>query len=127
MNISIVIPVYNEEQFIEEIIKRVNAVDIKKEIIVVNDGSTDSTKLKLENINLKNLKIINNHNNKGKGYAIKTGLKYVRNDIVIIQDADLEYDPSDYPSLIKPFNIKKKLLYLEVDFWVKKLLILKKL
>ena len=108
MNISIVIPVYNEEQFIEEIIKRVNAVDIKKEIIVVNDGSTDSTKLKLENINLKNLKIINNHNNKGKGYAIKTGLKYVRNDIVIIQDADLEYDPSDYPSLIKPFNIKKK-------------------
>jgi len=126
MNISIVIPVYNEEQFIEEIIKRVNAVDIKKEIIVVNDGSTDSTKLKLENINLKNLKIINNDINKGKGYAIKTGLKYVRNDIVIIQDADLEYDPSDYPSLIKPFNIRKKIVVFGSRFLGKKTFDLKK-
>ena len=96
MDISVIIPVYNEEKYIDEIIKKVNLVKIKKEIIVINDGSTDSTIQKLEKINLTNLKIINNNLNKGKGHAIQSGLRYVNNDIVIIQDADLEYDPSDF-------------------------------
>lgn len=103
MNISVIIPVYNEENYINEIIKKVNNIKINKEIIVINDGSTDSTKQKLKQINVDKIKIINNEVNNGKGYAIKCALKYVKNDIVIIQDADLEYDPSDYPKLIKPF------------------------
>tara|TARA_B100000795_G_scaffold263343_1_gene242396 strand:- start:1180 stop:1884 length:705 start_codon:yes stop_codon:yes gene_type:complete len=107
VSISVIIPVYNEENYINEIIKKVNEVKIKKEIIVINDGSTDCTKKKLKKIRINNLKIINNKVNKGKGHAIRCALKYVKNDIVIIQDADLEYNPSDYIKLIKPFMKKK--------------------
>ena len=120
MDISVIIPVYTEEKYIAEIIKKVNLVKIKKEIIVINDGSTDSTIQKLEKINLTNLKIINNNLNKGKGHAIQSGLRYVNNDIVIIQDADLEYDPSDYPNLIKPFSFEERIVVYGSRFLNKK-------
>jgi len=120
MDISVIIPVYNEDKYIDKIVKMVDEVKIKKEIIVVNDGSTDETIQVLKKINLSNLKIIDNNINKGKGYAIRSALKYVNNEIVIIQDADLEYDPSDYPNLIKPFKTADKIVVYGSRFLKKK-------
>ena len=108
MKLSIIIPCYNEEATILQVVSRINNVkiqDIKKEIIIINDGSTDGTINKIKDIN--DLVIINHDKNKGKGEAIRTGLKYVSGDLIIIQDADLEYDPSEYPNLIKPFESNK--------------------
>ncbi|MCX7881482.1 MAG: glycosyltransferase family 2 protein [Patescibacteria group bacterium] len=106
--ISIIIPVYNEANFIEKTIKAViksNTLGLKKEIIVVNDGSTDNTLNILKKIKLKhkNIKIINNKTNQGKGYSLKQGFLASTGDIVLVQDADLEYSPSDYPFLLSPF------------------------
>ena len=120
MDISVIIPVYNEDRYICKIVNKVNEVKIKKEIIVVNDGSTDNTIEVLKKINLDNLKIINNNINKGKGHAIKSALKYVKNDIVIIQDADLEYDPSDYLNLIEPFKTMDNIVVYGSRFLKKK-------
>lgn len=109
MKLSIIIPVYNEEKTIAEIIKRVKKVKlsdgISKEIIVVNDASIDKTKEKLKKIN--EIKILNHKINKGKGAAVMTGIKISKGDIVVIQDADLEYKPEDIVSLITPI-LKKK-------------------
>jgi len=107
MKLSIIIPVYNEEKTIAEIIKRVQQVELRgitKEIIVVNDGSQDKTEEILEKIEKKeqDIKIINYLENQGKGMAIRTALPQVEGDIVIIQDADLEYNPAEYPHLIEP-------------------------
>ena len=104
MKISVIIPVYNEERYVEEIISRVHIVNIEKEIIVVDDGSNDNSLKIIKSLKFKNLKIIENSKNYGKGYSIRSGLKYVSNQIVIIQDADLEYDPNDYFKLIEPFK-----------------------
>lgn len=100
--ISVIIPVYNEEKTILEIIKKVDSIKIPKEIIIVDDGSTDKTRDILKNVKNKNVKIILQPRNYGKGYALRTGIKHVTGDIVIIQDADLEYNPEDYYNLIKP-------------------------
>lgn len=103
MILSVVIPCYNEARHISQVLAAVEAVDIEKEIIVVDDGSTDGTPKVLEEYDKQ--KIITLHlsqKNFGKGAAIRTGLNYVTGDIVIIQDADLEYDPSQYPLLIEP-------------------------
>jgi len=103
MKLSIIIPVFNEQDTINEIIKRVKKVNLPKftkEIIVVNDGSTDATKKKLTNI--KAIKIINLSHNQGKGSAIRAGLKQAKGDYILIQDADLEYDPQDIPDLLEP-------------------------
>lgn len=104
VKLSIIIPAYNEKETIREIIKQVSEVKIPKEIILIDDYSTDGTReiLEKEYSHLKNIKVLLHKKNRGKGAAIRTGLKAIEGDIIIIQDADLEYDPKDYPKLIQP-------------------------
>jgi glycosyltransferase involved in cell wall biosynthesis len=111
VKLSVLIPVYNEERTIEEVVQRVRAVKIPKEIILVDDGSTDGTRdilvhiqtdKKHTNDSLNELKIFLQPCNQGKGAALKQALSHVSGDIVIIQDADLEQDPADYRALLEP-------------------------
>ena len=106
MKISVVITVYNEIDTIEEILDRVDKVSIKKEIIVIDDSSIDGTRERLKKIvaNKENVKVIYHNRNRGKGAALRTGFESVTGDIVIIQDADLEYDPNEYPKLLDPIS-----------------------
>jgi len=109
MKISIIIPVYNEEKTIEKIFNKILSLKLKnKQIIIVDDYSIDKTrKILNKKIFLEAEKIIFHKKNLGKGAAIRTAQKYVTGDIVIIQDADLEYNPKDYNKLIQPINKKK--------------------
>lgn len=104
MKISIIIPVYNEEKTVKEIIDKVmmamKAYD--HEVIAVNDGSSDRS-LQILN-SLKNVKVLTNAQNRGKGYSIRKALKFASGDIIILQDADLEYDPYDLPKILHRFN-----------------------
>lgn len=102
MKLSVIIPVYNENKNIIKVIEEVSAVDIKKEIIVIDDGSNDGTQETLSNLNTNNIIKVFHEKNRGKGAAIRTGLKYVTGNIVIIQDADFEYNPQEYSLLIQP-------------------------
>ena len=103
MQVSVIIPCFNEKNTITKIIEKVeNAAVLLKEIIIVDDHSTDGTREILERVNNPIIKIYFHSKNKGKGAALKTGFSKVNGDICIIQDADLEYDPSEYPKLIKP-------------------------
>jgi len=104
MKISVIIPVYNEKDTIKKIIDRVIAVPFEKEIIVVDDFSTDGTRDILKNMNTDNVTTVFHDKNKGKGAAIRTGIQYVNGDAVVIQDADLEYDPSELLKLIDPIK-----------------------
>ena len=105
MKLSIIIPVYNEESTLEEIVRRICASPVEKEIILVNDGSSDATPVLLKEISaIKDCRVLHHETNKGKGAAIMTGLNAVQGDLVLIQDADLEYDPQDYPALLRPFE-----------------------
>ncbi|MCM8787489.1 MAG: glycosyltransferase [Candidatus Omnitrophica bacterium] len=101
IKLSIIIPVYNEINTILEIIKLVKEEPHKKEIIIVDDASTDGTKELLLNINQPDIKVLFNQKNKGKGYCIRKAINYVTADIVIIQDADLEYYPNEYGRIIR--------------------------
>ncbi len=102
MKLSVVIPVYNEIETINEILKRVQSVPHDKEIIVVDDRSTDGTTELLSQISDNNITVLFHPVNRGKGSALRTGFERVTGDIVIIQDADLEYDPEEYGRLIGP-------------------------
>lgn len=102
MKLSIVIPVYNEKGTIREIYDSVRSVDIDKEIILVDDFSTDGTREILQGLADENTRVFMHDRNMGKGAALRTGFKNVSGDIVIIQDADLEYDPNQYGKLIQP-------------------------
>ncbi len=104
MKISVIVPVFNEKGTIQEVLRRIKNVKIKKEIIVVDDYSTDGTRQLLKKIRDKEIKVIFHSHNKGKGAAIRTAQLHITGDMVIIQDADLEYEPKDYLSLVKPIE-----------------------
>ncbi|HWE70697.1 MAG TPA: glycosyltransferase family 2 protein [Acidimicrobiales bacterium] len=102
--LSVIVPVYNERNTVAEVIRRIRAVDLPLtvEVVVVNDGSSDGTDKVLAAIEDSTVKVVNHVQNQGKGAAIRTGLAEVRGDLVLIQDADLEYDPDDWPKLLDP-------------------------
>lgn len=105
MKLSILIPVFNERSTIELLLKRVEAAPYEKEIILVDDASTDGTREILERLardHRNQVRLLLHPQNRGKGAAIRTAIEQVTGDIVIIQDADLEYDPQDYPRLLEP-------------------------
>jgi glycosyltransferase involved in cell wall biosynthesis len=105
MKLSVIIPVYNEVESIQVILKRVQAVKLASEIIVVDDGSTDGTRDLLGKLDGRNrVRVVLHERNRGKGAAVRTGLSAARGDTLIIQDADLEYDPRDIPELLKPIQ-----------------------
>jgi len=108
MKLSIIIPAYNEEKTISEIVRKVKSQevhDMEKEIIVVDDGSKDNTRKILSRI--KGIKLVVHEQNRGKGAAIRTGLKHATGKITLIQDADLELFPEDYPALLSPILANK--------------------
>lgn len=114
LKLSIIIPVFNEKTTIESVIESVNntKIDLLKEIIIVDDCSSDGTKEILRRMNDKSIKIFFHQKNMGKGAAIRTGLKNATGDILLIQDADLEYEPSEYKKLLKPIiDDKTKVVY----------------
>lgn len=113
MKLSILVPVYNEERTLEEVVRRISAVPTPKEIIIVDDGSKDRSREILTRLHKENDRAVSADNtirvffqpqNQGKGAAIKAALSHVTGEVVIIQDADLEYDPKDYPTLLEPIQ-----------------------
>jgi len=113
VKLSVLVPVYNEERTLEEVVRRVCAFPMAKEIILVDDGSKDRsrdilTRLQEENQRandpLNRIRAFFQPQNQGKGAALKTALSHVTGDVVLVQDADLEYDPADYPTLIEPIQ-----------------------
>lgn len=105
MKLSVIIPVYNEINNIKTILQRVQEVNLAWEILLVDDGSTDGTRDILKEMEGRNnSRVILHEKNQGKGAAVRTGMQAARGDILLIQDADLEYDPRDYPILLKPIE-----------------------
>lgn len=114
--LSVIVPVYNEAKTIRQILAKINAVDIDKEIILVDDGSCDGTEKVLRDIKYNNLKIIYHSSNRGKGAAFLTGLTQARGEFIIIQDADLEYEPNDYLKLMEAIKEDKADIVLGARF-----------
>jgi len=103
--VSVIVPVYNEVGHVEELLQAVLASPVKKEIIIVDDGSTDGTREKLQALApSSDVTIVFHEVNCGKGASIRTALSYARGEYVLIQDSDLEYDPQDYPALLRPLE-----------------------
>lgn len=103
--VSVIVPVYNEAAHVDELLRAIHASPVKKEIIIVDDGSTDGTREKLQAMPLADdVTVIFHENNCGKGAAIRTALEYAHGDYILIQDSDLEYSPQDYPKLLQPLK-----------------------
>jgi glycosyltransferase involved in cell wall biosynthesis len=102
MKLSVVVPIYNEKETIRAVYERIKAVEISKEIILVDDCSTDGTRELIEGLVSDDTKVYFHEKNMGKGAALRTGFRKATGDILIIQDADMEYDPNEYPKLIRP-------------------------
>jgi len=102
MKLSVIVPVYNEKQTIQKILSQIREQHIHKEIIIVDDFSDDGTREIIKKEINAETKILYHCKNKGKGHAVRTGVKHATGDIILIQDADLEYDPNDYARLIEP-------------------------
>jgi glycosyltransferase involved in cell wall biosynthesis len=102
--LSVVIPVYNEERWIREVVRRVQAVPIPKELVIVEDCSTDDTRAVLREIEAAydNVRVFFQPHNQGKGAALREGFRHASGDVVLVQDADFEYDPAEYPRLLQP-------------------------
>ncbi|HZZ78879.1 MAG TPA: glycosyltransferase family 2 protein [Gemmataceae bacterium] len=100
--VSVVIPVYNEKQWVRELVRRVQEVPMPKEIILVDDCSTDGTRDILRELEQEGCRVIFQPKNQGKGAALRTGFQHASGDVIIVQDADLEYDPAEFPKLIQP-------------------------
>jgi glycosyltransferase involved in cell wall biosynthesis len=105
MKLSVIIPVYNEVESIQTILQRVKATGLVYEIVIVDDGSKDGTRDVLKTLDGKDgVRVILHEKNQGKGAAVRTGMKAASGDVLLIQDADLEYDPRDYPDLLRPIE-----------------------
>jgi glycosyltransferase involved in cell wall biosynthesis len=105
MKLSVIMPVFNEEDTLEEIVRRVQAVGLAHEIVIVDDGSVDGTSEILKKLDTQpDIHVIMHEKNQGKGAAVVSGIKAAIGDVMLIQDADLEYDPRDYPALLKPIE-----------------------
>lgn len=103
--VSVIVPVYNEAAHLDELLQAIQSSPVKKEIIIVDDGSTDGTRGKLEALPATDgVTVIFHEKNCGKGAAVRTALTYARGEYVLIQDSDLEYDPQDYPALLRPLE-----------------------
>jgi glycosyltransferase involved in cell wall biosynthesis len=102
--LSVVVPVYNERPFIADVLARLHAEPTDKEIIVVDDGSTDGTREFLQSLSGNHVRALFHEHNRGKGAALRTGFAHARGDVVIVQDADLEYDPEDFARLLRPID-----------------------
>jgi glycosyltransferase involved in cell wall biosynthesis len=105
--VSVIVPVFNEIAHVDELLEAIHASPVKKEIIIVDDGSIDGTREKLRAMPLANnhdVTVVFHEKNCGKGAAIRTALQYARGEYVLIQDSDLEYDPQDYPALLRPLE-----------------------
>ena len=103
--VSVIVPIYNEATHVEELLQAIEASPVQKEIIIVDDGSTDGTREKLRALpSSGHVTVIFHEKNCGKGAAVRTGLQYARGEYVLIQDSDLEYDPQDYPALLLPLQ-----------------------
>lgn len=100
--LSVVIPVFNERQWVRELVRRVQDVPIPKEIILVDDCSTDGTRDILAELEREGCRVIYQPKNQGKGAALRTGFQHAAGDVIVVQDADLEYDPAEYPKLVQP-------------------------
>ena len=105
MKLSVIIPVYNEEKTIGEIVRRVQATGLVDEIVVVDDGSSDGSRAILAGLEEQgSVRVLLHEHNQGKGAAVRTGIRNANGELLLIQDADLEYDPRDYPALLKPID-----------------------
>jgi glycosyltransferase involved in cell wall biosynthesis len=103
--VSVLVPIYNEAEHLDELLRAIEASPVPKEIVIVDDGSTDGTRDKLLTLPPRdNVAIVFHQENCGKGAAIRTGLQYARGNYVLIQDSDLEYDPQDYAALLQPLE-----------------------
>lgn len=109
--LSVIMPVYNEKATLPDILRSVVGVPVDKEIIIVDDGSTDGTWDFLKDVSDKGIKVFRHESNRGKGAAIRTALPYVEGQLVIIQDGDLEYDPMDYLALVRAIDAGEGVVY----------------